>query len=825
MTGSRVCLALAELFLATSCASPSVRRGLLGHRPEVTLAAGGTASYVITLAESATPPERHAAQELAVYLRKVSGAEFAIVTPLQASGRPVIAVGPGAAGAVWPGLDLSRAGEHGLGDDGIVLQTVGPHIVLSGAGGAKRGTLYAVYEFLERDVGVRWWTPAAESVPHAPTLRVSVAATRYVPRFAYRETLCRALYPQDGDPEGLATFAVRRRQTGHSASIPADWGGHYTLIGWCHTFETLMPPARYFRDHPQWYSEVNGQRQAEESQLCLTNDAMLAELSRNVLARIRAEPDAGMISVAQNDWGNPCQCARCRALDEQEGSSSGSVLYGINKVAEAVEREFPGFYVETLAYSYSRKPPRTIRPRHNVIVRLSVIERSPVQPIEHPVNKPLLRDLQAWAAVAPNLYIWDYTANLVHPFTPEPRTRVFGPDLRLYERSGAISVFCEHNHGACLLSDFDELHTWLLSHLLWNPNQDDRALVREFLDGYYGAAGDAIGRYLDLLAERIGEHRIPSWCGARDAEWLDLATLNRATELLDGAVAAVAADATLTARVRRARLSLDHQWLCCYAGYRSVANAQNLAFRGPADFEQGLAEFASRCRTLGVTEIGYGETQTLDAYVASLRRAGGTVAARFELASLPAYQAYLAGARMPLPAALAAVRPADVVNVEEDRMTLFDGAGVAVDHKAANGAAARMDPAMVNWAVQLRDLPGKGGKGRWHAYAMIRVEAMAERGLAFTGGVYDGTRRCDLLGISQRLEGGQGGEPDPNVATQRTIALAEPITDGAYRLYDFGTHTFDPGVYLWIGTTGGVDPKAVKAIYVDRFILVKEDSR
>jgi hypothetical protein len=54
------------------------------------------------------------------------------------------------------------------------------------------------------------------------------------------------------------------------------------------------------------------------------------------------------------------------------------------------------------------------------------------------------------------------------------------------------------------------------------------------------------------------------------------------------------------------------------------------------------------------------------------------------------------------------------------------------------------------------------------------------------------------------------------------LKRTEPIADGRYRLYDFGVHDFSDAVNVWIGTTGGVDPKNVKAIYVDRFIFVRE---
>lgn len=827
MTACVRCLAVSTLVVATSCTSLSRpwRRlaDAVGSPPTLTLATAGTTRYRITLAETASAAERNAAGELAAYLERVTGVPFPTGQPGAGAGGPVIAVGPGAAKALLPELVLAKAGEHGLGDDGILVQPLGDNLILTGAEGARRGTLYAVYEFLEREVGVRWWTPTAESVPKHPTLVVRPAPTRYVPPFIYRETLCGAIRPRASErPVQTPLFAVRLRQNGHFAPIPADWGGHYTLIGWCHTFERLLPPAKYFKDHPEWYSEINGQRKHEKAQLCLTNEEMLAELSRNVIAAIRKEPDAGMISVAQNDWGGRCQCARCQALDEAEGSPAGSLLYGINRVAEAVEREFPGTYVETLAYQYTRKPPKTIRPRANVIVRLAVIERSAVHPIEHPINRPLRRDLEQWSAAAPNLYLWDYTANLQHPFTPEPRAFVYGKDLRLYRRLGAISVFCEHSHGASPLSDFDELHTWLLSRLLWAPDQDDRALVREFLNGYYGDAGRPIEAYLHLLSTRVGDRKVPSWSGPREAEWLDLATMNRATALFDDAVHAVAGDPELTARVQRARLSLDHQWLCGYAGYRYLAEPGSAPFGGPADFDRALADFTTRCRALDVKRIGYGANQTLEDYVRSLRLVGESVPGRLVLGADPVHKAYAAGARQALPQPLDRLPRKAVIDLQEDRMSLFRGAEAAFDPAAVNHGAARIDPAVVSWAVQARDLPAHGVSGRWHAYAVVRVEALAESGLAFTGGVYDSASNRNLLGISQRLEGQVGGTPDPNIGTATTTALSEPITDGQYHLYDLGTHDFSDTVYLWIGTTGGVRAAAVKAIWVDRFVFVRE---
>ena len=93
-----------------------------------------------------------------------------------------------------------------------------------------------------------------------------------------------------------------------------------------HTFFPLLPPEKYFDEHPEWYSEIDGKRKHEHAQLCLTNDEMRKELTRNALAVLRNDPGAGVISISQNDWHGRCQCAKCRAVEEEEGAPSGLLL-------------------------------------------------------------------------------------------------------------------------------------------------------------------------------------------------------------------------------------------------------------------------------------------------------------------------------------------------------------------------------------------------------------------------------------------------------------------------------------------------------------------
>ncbi len=100
----------------------------------LTLADHRKTRYGITLDPGATAPERNAARDLARHLQRITGAAFPILAPTAAGDRPRIAVGPSAARALGISLRILRS----LGDEGLIVRTVGGNLVLTGAPGAPR---------------------------------------------------------------------------------------------------------------------------------------------------------------------------------------------------------------------------------------------------------------------------------------------------------------------------------------------------------------------------------------------------------------------------------------------------------------------------------------------------------------------------------------------------------------------------------------------------------------------------------------------------------------------------------------------------------------
>ena len=215
-----------------------------------------------------------------------------------------------------------------------------------------------------------------------------------------------------------------------------------------------------------------------------------------------------LISVSQNDTFNYCQCPECKALDDAEGTPAASLLKFVNAIAEVVAKKHPDIRIDTLAYQYTRKPPKTIRPAPNVVVRLCSIEccfGHPLDACPAPEDRRFAEDIEAWQPVAPRLTIWDYTTNFAHYQQPFPNLDALQENVRFFVDHGVKGVFEQGNYSAGGHGEMEPLRAYLLAKLLWNPDTDVERHINEFLDGYYGPAAGPIHQYIDLIHRHVRE--------------------------------------------------------------------------------------------------------------------------------------------------------------------------------------------------------------------------------------------------------------------------------------------------------------------------------
>ena len=762
---------------------------------ELTLAEGGRTGYVITVGEDASAPERNAAKELASYLGAVTGAEFAVTAPAEVPADQLcIMVGQTESiKKLLPGVDWES-----LGDDGIVIKTKGRHLIL--AGGRPRGTLYAVYTFLEDFVGCRWWTSTEEDIPHRPTLIVTAPSMIYIPPLSYREVLYLDVTRSPG-------FAVKLKNNGYYSPIAPEFGDHYQYAMWGHSFEQLLPPEKYFAEHPEWYSLINGQRFAKghsDWQLCLTNVQMRKELTKNVLEAIRQHPEANGIWVAQNDGYGQCQCDNCRVATEREGAGAGPLLELVNAVAEEVEREHPGFLIETLAYHWTRKAPLHVRPRSNVVIRLCGLECDFAQPLDSAANAEYRDDIEKWSAITPNLLMYHYMANFGNFVQPYPNIFNIGPDARFFVKNRAAGAYIEADNFSPI-GDFVRLRAWVVGHMLWDPSRDPVSLVEEFARGYYGLAGPHILAYLKLTHNAVKRSGMRLSYASDDTSFLTLDEMNRATVLWNSAEAAVGANPSLLERVRRDRIPFDQAWLQNWAQLKQEAARTSQEFLGSGDIVAACADYLARATELSTPYfVNAGKTDAAPALRELCRK------------QLELYAKSREG-----PSAL----PDELRGVGEDRYhilqtdaeLLTNKAQIVDDPSATTGKAVRLADtwSMAQWHVKAHFM------GRWRVYVRVRCElqeatADGQKGSAGAAG-YLSPQQAFQIGILDNFL-----YPFGRYVLVDERGALEKVNDGAYHTYDLGVHDLKPGMFVWVTIA---DAKGVSAVYVDRVFLVRDGAK
>ena len=473
------CLLIGSLLAIVGCKGLNNDEFVIAER-------GKTPTCTITYAPDAHPCVKYAAEELRDYVKKLTGVELTI---------------NGKAGRK---IQLSDTlSSESIAADGFLTIIMDRGLCLAGRG--ARGCLYAVYDLLECLGGVGFYTSWCEKVPAVDRLAVPSGFHRAEsPAFAMRE-------PYWYDVSAHREFAAKLRVNGYSHTpnnVPAKLGGDDFRFGGglpsCHTFNRLCDPNVYFDKHPEYFSFVKGKRQKGHAQLCLTNPDVLEIVTSNVLARIRKDPGAKFYGVSQNDWYNYCECEKCKAVDDEEGSHAGTMVRFVNAVAERVEREFPDVLIETLAYQYTRKPPKRTKLRHNVIPCLCTIECDFARPIpESPYaqNKSFMEDIVGWAKQTDQLYVWDYVTQFTH--YPHAFANVYAlqGNVRFFRDNGVKMLFeqgdYQGHHGG-----FAELKAWLLAKWMWSPEAEMKPLLDEFFDGYYGRGAPFVREYFEELHRR-----------------------------------------------------------------------------------------------------------------------------------------------------------------------------------------------------------------------------------------------------------------------------------------------------------------------------------
>lgn len=482
------------------------------------LCGGLHAGLGIVLPENPSRYETMAAGELSEHLTLATGKTYPVSRGVVRETRNIFIGSHPKIQELLKGLRSFRKEEwlvQAFGNDTLIL-----------TGGTPRGILYAVYEFLENELGVLWLDEWSTHVPRRQEITWNVGL-KYSgePSFA-----CRGVYAYFGADRALRhRFYARNRQNHfHDEKFRSGeaWDrGVSPVIGSprsCHTFYNYTQNWDKSKDALfSWSAQAQKHLRATSAygpgQVCLSNPETVRLFAEQLRKYIQAdiqysgkEQAPEIYVISPNDNISYCECEQCKAGVRKYGGQTGLLLRFVNALAENIEKDYPQIRLMTTAYVSTKDLPAGIVPHKNVMIQIALLgsefsgeRRDTHRAYTHPVNRESAEIIRKWQKIAP-IAVWDYWClNLNRGLYPATNTVNLADSLHFYKRNNVKFVFaeCPDAHQA----SFHALRLYVGLRMMCKENLDVRQEIIRFMNAYYGKAAPMLLAYHDELQKRNSE--------------------------------------------------------------------------------------------------------------------------------------------------------------------------------------------------------------------------------------------------------------------------------------------------------------------------------
>ncbi|OGV34745.1 MAG: hypothetical protein A2020_08315 [Lentisphaerae bacterium GWF2_45_14] len=405
----------------------------------------------------------------------------------------------------------------------------------------EQATCYAVYDFLERFCGVRWYLPTDVGLvcPQGGTLIVTGTNVRKIPAMRYRlwlgagsvpATLCDEQGPRLQEREGRL-FVHRQRTTGIEAyAINHSFYGYYDL---------------YLKKHPEWFAKGHDKDMPEDMRakmngsdrkyreyypnMCYTNEGFV----QHVIDRANDYFTTGHLEMKEKAAGNYfalcpmdssgkdkfCQCPACQALLHNDSpcdkwrsnpffwdDKASDYIFGfVNKVARGIAKTHPDKYLTIAAYHQSYYPPTREQLEPNVAVTLCI--HAQLRAASN-MNLAVIDLMNQWCNESKDRpkYLWLYfhRPGPANPLFPGFMAHNMVKQMEDYQKRGIKGIFAEPAYfsqkGPAMRAPIvNMLEMYLTFKLAYDSTIDGNKLINEFFTLYYGAAA----KEMQALYEKI----------------------------------------------------------------------------------------------------------------------------------------------------------------------------------------------------------------------------------------------------------------------------------------------------------------------------------
>lgn len=285
--------------------------------------------------------------------------------------------------------------------------------------------------------------------------------------------------------------------------------------------EKMFPTLRGKRFIP--YEELQPKRYGHYWQPCFTSQASVDEAVKNILARLRNEPETKYLPLSVNDCGGHCECERCLEMDAVNGKTnsmgyrerSESYYAWVNQVAERVSKEFPDVVFGCIAYREVADAP-TFKLRSNVVPVLCFDINSCLDP---EVMEKRKKQLTEWSEKASALGWWLYESDLKYTL-PRAFTSAHAKMFRFGRDIGVQCVFAEAGYST--VNEGPKFYVFFK--MLTDPDRDPDTLEREWCEACVGQeAAPFLKDYFDFWKRFWSEKVVKtSWWRSRRGVYLKM---------------------------------------------------------------------------------------------------------------------------------------------------------------------------------------------------------------------------------------------------------------------------------------------------------------
>ena len=386
-----------------------------------------------------------------------------------------------------------------LGTQGYQIITLGDDIYIIGE---NDGLSYAVYDLLNRLVGLEVYTTTRYAIDQVDVVALPDLAITEVPDIEYRT-------PANGELSQYTTECAATRRAlrlNQSDSIIAASGRAHNVT------THIVPYDEWGNAKPNWF-EKSG------AQLCYTAhgntadyNAMVAEAVANIKALLLAEPTKTLFSITQMDTRTWCTCTACKALNTKYGTDAVSQIYFVNDVTDALnewlENEQNGREVQFAIFAYytTKTAPatqnadgswtamdETVILNDNVSVWIAPIEDDFRVNINQTNSSNNMRTMvESWSACAGSYFIWSYDTYFNNYMIPYDTYDAIQDMIRFCAEYNTKYFFVNGAWDLTQNTSFGDLKAYLHAKLMWNCNLDVNTLINNFFDDVYKEAGDTM---------------------------------------------------------------------------------------------------------------------------------------------------------------------------------------------------------------------------------------------------------------------------------------------------------------------------------------------